>query len=97
MRVLIDGTDNLESRGTGLTVIWLNDGNDAREFALGQDDWAAAARAALECARFAADVDEELIDDDDEQSCYNCRYRRWSAASFTCLGFGDEAAPGGVL
>jgi len=56
-----------------------------REFTPGKESWAAAARAALECFRFAEDVEEELIADD-ERSCYNCRYRRWSAASFTCLG-----------
>jgi len=65
--------------------MWRTDHRGAREFALGKESWAAAARAAAECLRFAADVDEELIAED-ERSCYNCRYRRWSATSFTCLG-----------
>ena len=65
--------------------MWRTDHKGAREFTQGKESWVAAARAALECLRFAADVDEELIAED-ERSCYNCRYRRWSATSFTCLG-----------
>ena len=66
--------------------MWRTGPADAREFTLGKENWAAAARAALLCSRFNADVDEELVADD-ERSCYNCRYRRWSSASFTCQGF----------
>lgn len=65
--------------------MWQTDRNGAREFALGKESWGAAARAALDCLRFVCDVEEELIAED-ERSCYNCRYRRWSASSFTCLG-----------
>lgn len=68
-----------------MTGMWRTDQAGAREFTLGKESWAAAARAARDCPRFAADVDEEMVDD--ERSCYNCRYRRWSAASFTCQGF----------
>jgi hypothetical protein len=28
-------------------------------------------------------VEEELVADD-PRSCYNCRHRRWTAASFAC-------------
>jgi len=63
--------------------MWRTDQRGAREFTLGKESWAAAAGVALECSSFAADVDEELVADD-ERSCYNCRYRRWSASSFTC-------------
>ena len=66
--------------------MWRSDGRGGREFTLGKESWAAAAHAALECSAFVADVDEELVTDD-ERSCYNCRSRRWSAASFSCLGF----------
>lgn len=66
--------------------MWRTDGTGVKEFALGKENWAAAACAALDCLRFTADVDEELVDDD-ERSCYNCRYRRWNALSFTCQGF----------
>jgi hypothetical protein len=68
-----------------LTGMWRMDQKGAKEFALGKESWAAAASAALDCSRFAVDVDEELVADD-ERSCYNCRYRRWSASSFTCQG-----------
>jgi hypothetical protein len=63
--------------------MWRTDQTGAREFTLGKESWAAAVCAALDCSGFAADVDEELVSDD-ERSCYNCRYRRWSASSFTC-------------
>jgi hypothetical protein len=32
---------------------------------------------------FHPDVEEEQVADED-RSCYNCRYRRWTAASFVC-------------
>jgi len=53
-------------------------------FPWGHDAWGFAAQYAAACTQFQMDVEEELIADDDV-SCYNCRYRRWTAASFTCL------------
>jgi hypothetical protein len=53
-------------------------------FPWGHDAWVFAAQYAAACTLFQTDVEEELIADDDV-SCYNCRYRRWTAASFTCL------------
>ncbi len=53
------------------------------EFAGGKDDFAGAAQVAAACLNFLSDVEEELVADE-AVSCYNCRYRRWSAASFTC-------------
>lgn len=38
---------------------------------------------AKNCTFFIADVEEEIITDD-EISCYNCRFRRWTANSFAC-------------
>ena len=70
--------------------MWRTDRTGAREFTLGKESWAAAARAALDCSRFVADVEEELVSDD-ARSCYNCRYRRWSASSFTCQGLTGTA------
>lgn len=64
--------------------MWRTDDMGGREFLHGKDAWQAAARAAEECAAFAADVDEELVAEE-ERSCYNCRFRRWSATSFNCL------------
>lgn len=77
--------DRAQKTASGVLTMWRTDRNGAREFTLGKESWTAAARAALDCFSFASDVEEELIADD-ERSCYNCRYRRWSAASFTCLG-----------
>ena len=54
-----------------------------REFPGGKEDWAGAARIAAACASFRPDVEEEQVADEAD-SCYNCRYRRWTAASFTC-------------
>jgi hypothetical protein len=67
--------------------MWRTDSKGAREFTGGKENWAAAARVALGCPGFAPDVEEEQIADE-ARSCYNCRYRRWSAVSFTCLWSG---------
>lgn len=67
-----------------LIVMWLEDERGARLFAGGQEAFAAAAFAAHACTCFTPDVDEEMVADE-ECSCYNCRYRRWTAASFTCV------------
>jgi hypothetical protein len=53
------------------------------EFPGGKEDWAGAAGQAVICRRFSPDVEEEWVADE-ERSCYNCRYRRWTAASFVC-------------
>ena len=63
--------------------MWRTDRNGGKEFTPGKENWAAAAAAALECPGFTPDVEEEQVADE-PRSCYNCRYRRWSAASFTC-------------
>lgn len=41
-----------------------------------------AARAAA-CDGYRRDDEDETVDD--TVSCYNCRYRRWTAQSFTCM------------
>ncbi len=53
------------------------------EFVYGTTDRAAAALIAGACTHFTPDVEEELVAEETE-SCYNCRFRRWTAASFTC-------------
>jgi hypothetical protein len=63
--------------------MWRTGRSGAKEFIQGKESWAAAASVALDCPGFAPDVEEEQVDDE-ARSCYNCRYRRWSAASFTC-------------
>ncbi|WP_246559399.1 hypothetical protein [Citrifermentans pelophilum] len=59
----------------------------AGEFAGGQEDWRGAALLAATCPGFSFDVEEELVADD-ARSCYNCRYRRWTRLSFTCMQAG---------
>lgn len=54
------------------------------EFPWGHDAWSAAAGHAAGCQTFSPDVEEEWVADD-VVSCYNCRFRRWTAASFTCM------------
>jgi hypothetical protein len=51
---------------------------------LGLDEWSAAARLAQDCRMFCPDVEEEQVADE-AVSCYNCRYRRWTAADICCL------------
>ena len=60
----------------------LSDGS--RRFLGGSSDWSGAAREAELCADFREDVEEELVADE-FRSCYNCRYRRWTEASFICI------------
>jgi hypothetical protein len=55
-----------------------------KEFPGGKEDWEGAARAAEDCQSFLPDVEEEKVADA-ARSCYNCRYRRWTAESFTCV------------
>jgi hypothetical protein len=53
------------------------------EAAMGRNDWAGAALIATSCDTFHPDEDDEQIADE-LLSCYNCRYRRWTVASFSC-------------
>ena len=53
-------------------------------FSGGRDSREIASVTARECENFRQDVDEELVVDE-EISCYNCRYRRWTEASFICM------------
>lgn len=54
-----------------------------RQFTGKKDDWDAAVKLAENCQEFAEDVEEELVADQ-LRSCYNCRFRRWTSASFIC-------------
>jgi hypothetical protein len=64
--------------------MWLIDEKEGKVFTGGKDDHTGAAKAAGNCIRFLPDVEEELVVDE-PLSCYNCRYRRWTASSFVCL------------
>lgn len=65
--------------------MWIITEEGYRLFRHGREDYASAARAAEACSVFLEDVDEELVADE-PRSCYNCRYRRWTADSFQCRG-----------
>jgi hypothetical protein len=68
--------------GGGLNM-WFAIREEGKVFVGGKDHWTGAAKAAGSCPDFRADVEEEIVADE-PVSCYNCRYRRWTAASFTC-------------
>lgn len=70
--------------------MWLINQAGEREFTGGRESWGAAAGAAADCRAFRADVEEEMVTDD-ERSCYDCRYRRWTATSFVCRA--PQSAP----
>ena len=50
----------------------------------GKEAYQDAACIAEQCPLFAEDCEEECVADE-EQSCYNCRYRRWTKDSFVCM------------
>lgn len=58
--------------------------NGKKVFTHGKEAWEKAHEVATKCNNFKLDVEYERIADK-EQSCYNCRYRKWSADSFICL------------
>jgi hypothetical protein len=64
--------------------MWFTNQRGEQEFIGGKNDWTGAASVAAACRDFHADVEEEIVADE-PLSCYNCRYRRWSAESFTCM------------
>lgn len=63
--------------------MFYRDNKGQKVFSGGKEDWGIAVKAARKCCNFTPDVEEELITDD-ERSCYNCLYRRWTAESFIC-------------
>ncbi|MBE5781417.1 MAG: hypothetical protein E7328_06330 [Clostridiales bacterium] len=60
------------------------DQGEHKVFRFGQEDDAAAEQAALLCGGFIKDYEEECFAEE-EVTCYNCRYRRWTADSFECM------------
>nr|WP_320133416.1 hypothetical protein [uncultured Holophaga sp.] len=57
-------------------------------------DRAAATTLATACPVYRVD-DENETPLDGEQSCFNCRYRRWRADGFTCMkGFPSRTGAG---
>ncbi len=50
----------------------------------GQEDWEIVHEIAKSCTSFLVDDEDECVSDLDP-SCYNCKYRRWTSTSFTCM------------
>ncbi len=63
--------------------MWKINAKNQREFTGGKEGWRAAARIAAGCPHFRPD-DEDEMTADEEVSCYNCLYRRWTMDSFLC-------------
>lgn len=57
--------------------------DDLKKFKHGLQDFMQAELAARECHGFAYDDDDELIDDN--RSCFNCTFRRWSKETIYCM------------
>ena len=63
---------------------WTVNRKGQKEFSHGREAFNYAAKASLNCQNFRIDDEDELVSDQ-ERSCYNCRYRRWTIDSFACL------------
>ena len=63
---------------------WKLNQKGQKEFRSGQEAFNKAEEASLNCNDFKIDDEDELVTDQD-RSCYNCRYRRWTTDSFVCL------------
>jgi hypothetical protein len=54
------------------------------EFSGGREDFLGAAAIAARCKEFTPDSADEWVVGD-LRSCYNCKNRRWTTHSFSCL------------
>ncbi len=63
---------------------WSKNEKGRAEFSGGRRDWPRAAAIAGSCPHFLLDDEDELVAEE-ERSCYNCRYRRWTERSFICM------------
>lgn len=59
--------------------------NGRHIFSFGKDNFEKAALAAENCSLFRIDCEDELVEDENVKSCYNCIYRRWTSDSFECV------------
>ncbi len=70
---------------------WFGNNLGQAEFSEGKNDWKNAAEIAESCRNFILD-DEDECTADEERSCYNCRYRRWTSSSFVCMQGGPSSS-----
>ena len=66
------------------TGFWIKNEAGQVQFKGGKNDWSEAAEIAGSCPHFLEDYEGEIVAEE-ARSCYNCRFRRWTAASFVCL------------
>ncbi len=64
--------------------VWESTPTGKKRFLHGKDNYPVAAEAAMQCGSFICDDEDETVCDD-EKSCYNCRYRRWTVDTFECM------------
>jgi hypothetical protein len=64
--------------------MWLVNSSGEKEFRHGQEAYRQAAEEARSCRAFCPDEEDEWVAEE-ERSCYNCRLRRWTTASFLCM------------
>ena len=57
---------------------------DNHVFKFGLNDFDKARQSSENCKNFSLDDEIEWVDDV-EKSCYNCRYRKWTEDSFSCM------------
>lgn len=50
----------------------------------GREDWERVHCIAKDCPAFLEDDEDECVSALNP-SCYNCKYRRWTAHAFTCM------------
>lgn len=59
---------------------------DNNKFKFGKNNYEKAILAADNCTNFKLDRDEEeFVTSTNNNSCYNCLFRRWTSDSFTCM------------
>ncbi len=63
--------------------MWIKE-KGRKKFKGNQTDYAKVASLAASCNKFSLDDEDEQVDDN-EVSCYNCLFRRWSSESFFCM------------
>ncbi len=64
--------------------VWEQTDSNRKHFKFGQDSYSLAVETAGQCSVFVNDDEDETVTDDN-RSCYDCRYRRWTVDSFECM------------
>lgn len=64
--------------------MWRINTKGEKEFGGGKTAWKEAASTAAACEHFKEDDEDECVAEE-QVSCYNCRYRRWTQEGFICM------------